>query len=87
MVDLGQERLMSCFSSEKNNKRGREGGIFFKTQKVTLDHEYNEWTETAQEYSWDILIASKLSVYKSFFISPEIEAGADEKQYIYFYWP
>ncbi len=34
----------------------------FLTEKMTIDHEYNEWTETVQEYSSDILIANKLCV-------------------------
>ncbi len=45
---------MFCFSLEKKNRKeeGREG--FF----LTLNHTYNEQTETVQEYNWDILIAS-----------------------------
>ncbi len=101
-------------------------GVFFKTAKRTLDHAYNEQTETVQEYSWDILISRIMSVYENKynfrcnfnpflidleryfknwekaeyllipaviilqgfpFLSPEIDAGADEKQSIYFYWP
>ncbi len=36
---------------KKKSKRGKEGGVFFKTEKMILDHAYNEWTETVQEYS------------------------------------
>ncbi len=28
-------------------------------------HAYSKWTETVYEYCWDILIASKLSVWET----------------------
>ncbi len=37
---------MYCFSSEKKNQKQERGGVFFLRQKMTLDHVYNEWTET-----------------------------------------
>ncbi len=39
---------------KKKSKKG-EGKGCFKTEKMTIDHAYNEQTETVQEYSWDIL--------------------------------
>ncbi len=38
--------VVECESLHQANTKKREGGSFFKTEKMTLDHAYNEQTET-----------------------------------------
>ncbi len=57
-------------------------GCNFNLPLIGLKTSFKNW-----EKAKNAIFPAKLMLHRSFFISPEIDRGSEEKQDIYFYWP